>query len=184
MPSQPDRGGRGSEGARSPVMTSAREREQSTRSELVPAQERVVRHGDGPLLATGEAGSGKTEALARRVARLAEEGFPPARVRVLASTPAAAQRLRERVEALLSDYRGELWIGVWETLGERLLRERSDAAGLDPFFDVVGRAERLAMLLENLDDLPLRHHEIRGNPAGLLAAMLARIDNLKAACDP
>ena len=165
-------------------MTSAREREQSTRSELVPAQERVVRHGDGPLLATGEAGSGKTEALARRVARLAEEGLAPDRVLVLASNPAAAQRLRERVEALLSDYRGELWIGVWETLGERLLRERSDAAGLDPFFDVVGRAERLAMLLDNLDDLPLRHHEIRGNPAGLLAAMLARIDTLKAGCDP
>ena len=60
----------------------------------------------------------------------------------------------------------------------------SDAAGLDPFFDVVGRAERLAMLLDRLDDLPLRHHEIRGNPAGLLARMLERIDTLKAGCEP
>ena len=74
----------------------------------------------------------------------------------------------------------ELWIGSWDTIGERLLREHSEAAGLDPFFDVLGPAERLAMLLDRLDQLPLRRHEIRGNPAGLLARLLARIDGLKA----
>ncbi len=36
------------------------------------------------------------------------------------------------------------------------------------------------MLLDRLDQLPLRRHEIRGNPAGLLARLLARIDTLKA----
>ena len=36
------------------------------------------------------------------------------------------------------------------------------------------------MLLDRLDQLPLRRHEIRGNPAGLLARLLARIDALKA----
>ncbi len=36
------------------------------------------------------------------------------------------------------------------------------------------------MLLDRLDRLPLRRHEIRGNPAGLLARLLARIDRLKA----
>lgn len=156
--------------------------EQST--EAVTAQENVVDHGEGALLATGAAGSGKTEALARRLARLADEGVATDRVLVLASNRAAARRLRERAEALLPGPQGELWIGAWEAIGERLLRERSDAAGLDPFFDVVGRAERLAMLLDCLDDLPLRHHEIRGNPAGLLAGMLERIDDLKAGCDP
>ncbi|HET9592307.1 MAG TPA: ATP-dependent DNA helicase, partial [Solirubrobacterales bacterium] len=40
--------------------------------------------------------------------------------------------------------------------------------------------ERLAMLLDRLERLPLRRHEIRGNPAGLLARLLARIDGLKA----
>src|SRR6202012_395340 len=74
----------------------------------------------------------------------------------------------------------ELWVGSWDELGERLLREHSEAAGLDPFFDVLGRAERLAGLLDRFDSLPLRRHEIRGNPAGLLARLLARIDTLKA----
>ena len=36
------------------------------------------------------------------------------------------------------------------------------------------------MLLDRLDELPLRRHEIRGNPAGLLARLLRRIDALKA----
>ena len=149
-----------------------------------PAQERAILHGEGPLLVLGGAGTGKTEALARRLARLAGEGAGPEQVLVLASTRATAKRLRERAEALLESPYEELWIGVWETLGERLLREHSDAAGLDPFFDVVGPAERLATLLDRLDELPLRHHRIRGNPAGLLARLLERIDALKAGLDP
>jgi DNA helicase II / ATP-dependent DNA helicase PcrA len=151
---------------------------------LAEPQERAVRHGDGPLLLLGAAGTGKTEALARRLARLAAAGKEPERVLVFASTPATARRLRERVEALLGDAYEELWIGTWETLGERLLREHATAAGLDPFFDVLGPAERLAMLLDRLDDLPLRHHDIRGNPAGLLANLLQQIDTLKAGSEP
>ena len=34
-------------------------------------------------------------------------------------------------------------------------------------------------MLDRLDELPLRRHEIRGNPAGLLARLLRRIDVLK-----
>jgi DNA helicase II / ATP-dependent DNA helicase PcrA len=151
---------------------------------LADAQERAMRHRDGPLLLRGEAGSGKTEVLARRLALLAEDGTEPQRVLVLASTRATAQRLRAQVEELLDGPYEELWIGTWEQLCERLLRERSTAAGLDPFFDVLGRAERLALLLDRLDDLPLRQHEIRGNPAGLLSRLLEQIDELKAGSDP
>lgn len=143
-------------------------------------RERAIAHEAGPLLVLGAAGTGKTELLARRLARLAASGTAPERVLLIGSTRATARRLRERAEALLAGPFEELWIGSWDTLGERLLREHADAAGLDPFFDVLGPAERLAMLLDRLDQLPLRRHEIRGNPAGLLARLLARIDALKA----
>ncbi len=143
-------------------------------------RERAIAHGDGPLLVLGAAGTGKTELLARRLARLAAAGTAPERVLVIGSTRATARRLREKAEALLRGPFEELWIGSWDTIGERLLREHAEAAGLDPFFDVLGPAERLAMLLDRLDQLPLRRHEIRGNPAGLLARLLARIDALKA----
>ncbi len=143
------------------------------------AVERVAAHGEGPLLVVGGAGTGKTELLARRLANLAA-GDGPERVLMIGSTRATARRLRERSEALLRGPFEELWIGSWDSIGERLLREHAEAAGLEPFFDVLGPAERLAMLLDRLDQLPLRRHEIRGNPAGLLARLLARIDGLKA----
>ena len=62
-----------------------------------------------------------------------------------------ARRLREHCEALLDRPYEELWVGCWDEIGERLLREHAEAAGLDPFFDVLGRAERLAVLLDRFD---------------------------------
>jgi DNA helicase-2/ATP-dependent DNA helicase PcrA len=158
--------------------------EQSTRAELVSAQERAVRHEDGPLLLAGVPGTGKTEALARRFAFLAGSGVEPDRILVLASHRATARHLRARVEELLDGSGTELWIGTWDELGERLLRDYSTPAGLDPFFDVLGPAERLAILLDRIDDLPLRNHDIRGNPAGLLARLLEQVDELKSGSDP
>jgi DNA helicase-2/ATP-dependent DNA helicase PcrA len=151
---------------------------------LAETQQRAVEHGAGLLLLLGAAGSGKTEALCRRFAQLVRSGIGAERILVLASNPPAARRLRERLEILLESAYEELWIGTWEELAERLLREHSTAAGLDPFFAVLGRAERLAILLNQVDDLPLRNHTIRGNPAGLLARLLAQVDELKAGSEP
>ena len=170
--------------AAAPQPSSARLRDEDGapdgEAELSEAQRTAVDHDEGPLLMIGAAGTGKTEVLARRLARLAEQGTGPEQVLVIASGRAAAARLRERAEALLEGSYEELWIGTWEAIGERLLSDYSAEAGLDPFFDVLGPAERLAMLLDRLEELPLRHHEIRGNPAGLLARLLRRIDALKA----
>ena len=142
-------------------------------------RQRAAAHRDGPLLVLGAAGTGKSELLARRLADLAAAGTPPDRVLVIGARRATARRLRDRCEALLDGPYEELWVGDWDEIGERLLRDHAEAAGLDPFFDVLGRAERLAVLLDRFDSLPLRRHEIRGNPAGLLARLLARIDTLK-----
>ncbi|HWO17031.1 MAG TPA: UvrD-helicase domain-containing protein, partial [Solirubrobacterales bacterium] len=68
---------------------------------LAEPQALAVAHDEGPLLVVGAAGTGKTEVLARRLARLAAEGTGPEQVLVLASTRATARRLRERAEVLL-----------------------------------------------------------------------------------
>ncbi|MGN6816355.1 MAG: PD-(D/E)XK nuclease family protein, partial [Solirubrobacterales bacterium] len=151
-----------------------------TTAQLDSPRERAIEHGDGPLLVLGPPGTGKTELLAQRLAHFVATGTRPEQVLLIASGQATAARLRERCEALVPGPFEELWVGGWDAIGERLLREHPEEAGLDPFFDVLGRAERLAMLLDRLDELPLRRHEIRGNPAGLLARLLARIDGLKA----
>ncbi|HEY7151104.1 MAG TPA: ATP-dependent helicase, partial [Solirubrobacterales bacterium] len=144
------------------------------------AQRRVIEHGEGTMLVTGPAGFGRTEALAARLSRLAAAGTAPEEVLVLARSRAAASRLRARAASLIDGPYEELWATTYEVAAERLLREYALEAGLDPFFATVRAADRLAMLLDRLDDLSLRRHEIRGNPAGLLARLLRRVDALKA----
>jgi superfamily I DNA/RNA helicase/RecB family exonuclease len=142
--------------------------------------DRAIALAAGPALVLGTAGSGRTELLARKVAALAEAGTAVERIMVLSQTAADRARLRERVAALLEGSFEEVWIETWPGVGERLLRDYALEAGIDPFFEVAGPADRLALLLDRLDELPLRRHEIRGNPAGLLAGLLERIDALKA----
>jgi DNA helicase-2/ATP-dependent DNA helicase PcrA len=148
--------------------------------QLTDAQRRVVEHGPGAMLVVGPAGSGRSEALAARLARLVAGGTAPERIMVLTRSRAAATHLRARTAALIELPYEELWISTYEVVAERLLREHALEAALDPFFATVRAADRLAMLLDRLDDLSLRRHEIRGNPAGLLARLLHRIDTLKA----
>jgi DNA helicase-2/ATP-dependent DNA helicase PcrA len=144
------------------------------------AQRAVAAHGEGPLLVLGPAGSGRSESLALRLEALAERGARPEHVLVVTRSRAARSGLRERAEELLDRPHEELWIHTYEEAAEALLREYSTEAGLDPFFTTVGPADRLAILLDRVEELPLRRHEIRGNPAGLLARLLRRIDLLKA----
>jgi DNA helicase-2/ATP-dependent DNA helicase PcrA len=148
--------------------------------ELTDAQRRVVEHRRGPLLVRGPAGSGRTTALGARLVDLAADGEPPERILLLTRSRVAAESLRARTAALIDQPYEELWIAPYESVCERLLRDYALEAGLDPFFTIVTTADRLAILLDRLDELPLRRHEIRGNPAGLLARLVRRIDALKA----
>src|SRR5215207_7329600 len=145
---------------------------------LSEQQERVIAHDAGALLVLGAAGTGRTEALARRLGRLVTEGE---RALVLSSSAAAANRIRARAEETIDAAFEELVVHTHPAAAARLLREHATEAGIDPFFESLNPAERLAMLLERLDELPLRRHEIRGNPAGLLAGIVDRIDALKSA---
>src|SRR5688572_14223379 len=146
---------------------------------LNDAQAQAVTHLEGPALVIGGAGTGKSEALARRFAWLAAEGRQPVGILTLSPSPVGAARLRARIEALLEPPWEELHVTTLPDFCCRFLRDEAHEAGLDPFFSRVSRAERLALLLERIDDLTLRTHEIRGNPVPLLVGFLERIDLLK-----
>jgi DNA helicase-2/ATP-dependent DNA helicase PcrA len=146
---------------------------------LNDAQAQAVTHLEGPALVIGGAGTGKSEALARRFAWLAAQGQSPDAILALSPSTAGAARLRTRVEELLEPPWEEIHATTLPDFCCRLLRDEAHEAGLDPFFSRVSRAERLALLLERIDDLTLRTHEIRGNPVPLLVGFLERIDVLK-----
>ncbi len=139
-----------------------------------------MNHPSGPLLVIGGPGSGKTRVLEERFAWLVSAGAPPESVLLLAFSRAAADELRERLEARIESAYGELTVTTWRDYCARMLREEALEMGLDPFMTPVSAADRLAMLVERIDELPLAHHDLRGNPSALLASIVQRIDRLKA----
>jgi DNA helicase-2/ATP-dependent DNA helicase PcrA len=143
-------------------------------------QLRAVTHPAGPLLVTGGAGTGKSSVLVARFAHLVEQGAAPEHVLLLSQSAAAAEALRGRVEDALGrrPYE-ELGVVSFRECSARLLHDEALAAGTDPYAVSVGPADRLAMLLERIDELSLRHHDFGGDPSALLARFVRRIDRLE-----
>src|SRR3954451_21377006 len=142
---------------------------------LTSAQREAVEHSGGPLLVLGAAGTGKTTVLVERFARLAESAAPDSLLALTLDPDALRGRLEDRLTVPYEELSVTTFGGLWG----RLLRDEALEAGIDPFATPVSAADRLAMLLERIDDLPLRHHDLRGNPSATLGAIVRRIDGLK-----
>src|SRR5918997_7187253 len=143
------------------------------------AQRATVTHPGGPLLVVAGAGTGKTSTICRRFGWLVEQGTPADQVLALTFSSPAAGEMRERLETLITAPYEELHVQTFHGFCSALLADEALEACVDPFFVPVTPADRLALLLDRIDDLHLRRHEIRGNPAPLLGSFLARIDRLK-----
>jgi superfamily I DNA/RNA helicase/RecB family exonuclease len=146
---------------------------------LTSAQLEAVTHPGGPLLVVSGAGTGKTRTLVERFAWLVEHGLDPAGILALTFSAPAADELRARLEAAIERPYEDLMVSTFHSFCARLLREESMEAGLDPFTEPITPADRLALMLERIDELPLRLHDFQGNPAALLATFIERFDRLK-----
>ncbi len=91
---------------------------------LDPSQLAVVRHGGTPLLVVAGPGTGKTRALAARVAEQVRSGQVRAdQVLAISFTNQAADELRSRLAVLLPQAADRLTVCTFHGLGLRLLRE-------------------------------------------------------------
>lgn len=138
----------------------------------------LVAHAGGPLVLQGPAGSGKTEFLLARFLWLVEQGVIPDRIVWTAPSEARAEAARVRLEGELRDGYSELVVGTPAELAALLLRR----AGTRPeLLDAtLSPGDRLAMLADRIDELPLQHHDFAGNAGALLGRFIRRIDRLKA----
>ena len=123
---------------------------------LNPAQREAVEHGIGtalsqPLLVVAGAGSGKTNTLAHRVARLIQAGADPQRILLLTFSRRAANEMGQRAAAVLQRIFGSAgapglmaklpWAGTFHSIGARLLREYAGNIGLDASFTINDRSD-------------------------------------------
>lgn len=139
----------------------------------------LVRHGDGSLLVIGAAGAGKSRLLRDRFVWLVEQGTPAERIALVLSSPAHADAARAALEAGLRGGYSELVALTPAGLATSVLRRGAGGWRERDAF-TLGRSERLAMLAERIDELPLSHHDFGGNTRALLVGFVRRIDRLKA----
>jgi DNA helicase-2/ATP-dependent DNA helicase PcrA len=124
---------------------------------LNPAQRSAVEHDIGaqdgvsrPLLVIAGAGSGKTNTLAHRVARLIQSGADPQRILLLTFSRRAATEMTHRAGSVLHRVMGLRssqaptslpWAGTFHSIGARLLREYAGRIGLDESFTIHDRGD-------------------------------------------
>jgi DNA helicase-2/ATP-dependent DNA helicase PcrA len=147
---------------------------------LTGSQRDAVTQRPSPLLIDGAPGAGKTTVLVRRVCWLAEQGLAAQRPLVIARDQHAVGAMTAAIEAVLAAPHEDLSVYTTRGLCASLIDERSAAAGVEQMTPVVSAGERLALLLESVEQLELRHHDFRGRPLTLFAAFVRRIDQLKA----
>jgi DNA helicase-2/ATP-dependent DNA helicase PcrA len=156
-------------------------------SGLSDLQRQAATHSEPRVVVRGVAGSGKTRVIEARFRWLVSRGCAPERIAVIVPTAARATAIRARLETELTLGYEELFVLTPAALAGLVLRGPGithsggrDALGADPLESVLSPGDRLAMLVERIDELSLRHHDFAGRPNALLGGFVRRIDRLKA----
>lgn len=107
---------------------------------LSKAQEEAVLYGEGPLLITAGAGSGKTRTLTHRLIHIIETGVPPETVVAITFTNKAANEIKERLLGALRE-KGipahQLpFLGTFHSYGASILRKEAFLLGRTPTFGI------------------------------------------------
>ena len=113
-------------------------------------QEAVLAHGDGALLVTGAAGTGKSSVLRERFARLVESGADPERVALVVGSRRARQTARDALIARLPSSLSSLQVLTFHGLGHLILRERFSALGYAEPPEVLSAADQFALVQDLL----------------------------------
>ncbi|MBJ7347780.1 MAG: ATP-dependent helicase, partial [Thermoleophilaceae bacterium] len=145
---------------------------------LNPEQRTAVTHSGGPLLIVAGAGSGKTRTLTYRFAWLVSEGTPADRILAVTYTAAAAEELVERIEQMVP-VSEDLNATTIHSMCLAILKDEAAEAGISEFVQAATTADRLAIMLGRIDELEIRHLQLRGQAPSKIKDWLDKIDRLK-----
>jgi len=121
---------------------------------LNPQQREAVEYRGQALLIVAGAGSGKTRVLTHRIASLIDgrEAWP-SQILAITFTNKAAAEMRERVEALLGEAAGGMWISTFHSACVRILRREAEAIGLSSTFTIYDSADQRTILKRIIKEL-------------------------------
>lgn len=117
-------------------------------------QREAVAAPQSSMLVLAGAGSGKTRVLTHRIAWLLQvENQSPYSIMAVTFTNKAAAEMRERVEKIVGNHMGRMWIGTFHGLAHRLLRTHWQDAGLPQNFQILDSDDQLRLLKRILKSL-------------------------------
>ncbi len=110
-------------------------------------QRNAVANPSQHLLVLAGAGSGKTRVLVHRIAWLLEaEQVSPFSILAVTFTNKAAREMRHRIESLMGQAFGAMWVGTFHGLAHRLLRTHWEEAGLIQDFQILDSDDQLRLI--------------------------------------
>jgi DNA helicase II / ATP-dependent DNA helicase PcrA len=152
---------------------------------LNPSQRQAVETTEGPVLVIAGAGSGKTRALTHRVAYLIlDKGVRPQNILAVTFTNKAAQEMKERISALLSDgYGGSTsimeveppkhnnlpTIGTFHSICVKILRREIEKVGYKSSFNIFDDQDQLALMKKTMKEMEINLDQFK--PKAILGAI-------------
>ncbi len=123
---------------------------------LNDAQREAVSAPPGHMLIIAGAGSGKTRVLAHRIAWLLQvERFSPFSILAVTFTNKAASEMRGRIEELLENSPGGMWVGTFHGIAHRMLRSHWQEAGLPQGFQILDSEDQYRLVKRIIRELGL-----------------------------
>ena len=131
------------------------------------------------ILCLAGAGTGKTQVLTRRIARLWETGVKPVNMLALTFTRAAGEEMKERVIGLIGNDGKGLFCNTFHAFCVEIIREYAHLVKLDSNFSIYDQDESDEVINEVLRDLKLKitakkFNDFRAGKAGGIPAVLLK----------
>ncbi len=117
-------------------------------------QKKAVKHKDGPMLIVAGAGSGKTRVLTHRIANLIyHEGVNPVNIFAVTFTNKAADEMKERVQRLIAEDSGGLWVSTFHSSCVKILHREVEKIGYESNFVIFDTTDQKTLVKDILKEL-------------------------------
>ena len=131
-------------------------------SKLNEQQRKAASHVGGPLLIIAGAGSGKTRVLTFRIAHLLQQQHAlPQNILALTFTNKAAREMQERIQNLIGEKAGGLWMGTFHSIFSKILRFEAEKIGYKSTFSIYDSSDSENAIKLILKELNFDPREIR-----------------------
>ncbi len=117
-------------------------------------QQQAISITEGPLLVLAGAGTGKTKVLTSRIVNILNCGLAnPYEILAVTFTNKAANEMKHRISADISDLANGLWIGTFHAICAKILRRHAEVVGLGSDFTIIDDEDQLRLIKQILLDL-------------------------------